>query len=393
MSNVQNKTFSIIEFTSLPQNLRTVEMRKKFDADNSGFLEANNSKGQNEIYQLEQAMGLDLSKYKKEASKVAICAGYNGTEQSIMYDKNGKPSVYLSEYNEENNLWGRVARIEKKGNVVTQRTYDKNFNIEPETNGHSYTTTHNATFQGINGLEKKELKNADGSTTIWYTKDKEVASEYTAPTGPNYVDIYMDKAPNGEITYFEKKTLDTKHKSEYGYPMIKYEKMGSSQLFANDKSKLVRKYYENGYQNEINSLDHTILKSREEYFLNGKPVHVQMAENGRYAVTHDGKTEYYSHDGKKLRMDYVKADTKNLEYGYKKKVSVNGETSWYYDPQGKQISKADYHSKVVKEIKVKNGKFNFHGKELQTKRNSDGSYNVTLGEEVFTLKIKVAKKK
>ena len=52
MSNIQNKTFSIIEFTSLPKNLRTVEMRKKFDADNSGFLEANNSKGQNEIYQL-----------------------------------------------------------------------------------------------------------------------------------------------------------------------------------------------------------------------------------------------------------------------------------------------------------------------------------------------------
>lgn len=398
MSSISKQTFSVIEFTSLPQNLRTAEMRKKFDMDGSGFLEAKNAKGQNEIYRLEQSMGLDLSKYKKEASKVKISKSVNGTvEQSIMYDKNGKPSVYLTECNEANNLFGGVKRIEIKGNVETTRTYDENFNIEPETNGYSHIVTNNATFNGIKGLTKTEWKNKDGSTTIMYEKDIEVTSEYTVPATPNYIEIRMTKDANGEITSFCQQTVDPKHKTEWGTPIIKCNGMSISQVFANDKFKLVKKHTDEYLKDDLRSLDRSMLKSKDEYFFNGKPAQVVPVENGRYEITQDGKTECYSHDGKKLRMDYVTAETKNLEDGYKneykKKVSADGKTSWYYDAQGKQISKADYHSKVVKDIKVKNGKFTYFGKELPAKRNRDGSYNVTLGNEVFTLRMKVTKKK
>lgn len=404
MSSIPKQTFSVIEFTSLPQNLRTAEMRKKFDMDGSGFLEAKNAKGQNEIYRLEQSMGLDLSKYKKEASKVEgtyvnvgspyvrNCIDVPG---SIMYDKSGKPSVVIGVYSD-----GSIERTEIKGNTSTTRTYDANFNIKPEGNGDSYKVTENATFNGIKGLTKVEWKNSDGSTTIEYEKDKEVASEYTVPTSPNYIEIRMTKDANGKITSFCQQTVDPKRKTEWGTPMIKCNGMSISQVFANDKFKLEKKHTDEYLLNDLRSFDRTMLKSKDEYFFNGKPAQVVPVENGRYEITQDGKTACYSHDGKKLRMDYVTAETKNLENlidgyknAYKKKVSVDGKTSWYYDPKGKQISQADYHSKVVKDIKIKNGKFTYYGKELPAKRNRDGSYNVTLGNEVFTLRMQVTKKK
>lgn len=406
MSSIPKQTFSVIEFTSLPQNLRTAEMRKKFDMDGSGFLEAKNSKGRNEIARLEQSMGLDLSKYKKEASGVEMSStssygighqviDWYDTPSSTMYDKSGKPSVEIVRYSD-----GSISRTEIKGNTSTTRTYDENLNIEPEGNGHSHKVTENATFNGIKGLTKTEWKNSDGSTTIMYEKDIEVASEYTVPTSPNYIEIRMTKDANGKITSFCQQTVDPKRKTEWGTPMIKCNGMSISQVFANDKFKLEKKHTDEYLLNDLRSFDRTMLKSKDEYFFNGKPAQVVPVENGRYEITQDGKTACYSHDGKKLRMDYVTAETKNLENlidgyknAYKKKVSVDGKTSWYYDSKGKQISQADYHSKVVKDIKIKNGKFTYYGKELPAKRNRDGSYNVTLGNEVFTLRMQVTKKK
>ena len=57
----------VIEFTSLPEKLKTQKVREFYDKDGSGFLESCNSQGQNEISlmaNLAKSLGIDLSKYK-----------------------------------------------------------------------------------------------------------------------------------------------------------------------------------------------------------------------------------------------------------------------------------------------------------------------------------------
>lgn len=60
----QKKENIVIEFSSLPENLKTEKVRKFYDKDGSRFLESNNANGQNEIDLMAKAFNLDLSKYK-----------------------------------------------------------------------------------------------------------------------------------------------------------------------------------------------------------------------------------------------------------------------------------------------------------------------------------------
>lgn len=388
MTGVQ-KTIKVIEFTSLPQNLRTPEIRKKFDIDSSGFLESKNSVGQNEIYRIEQAMGLDLSKYTKEASKVETTEdswediNWVPYQKSTMYDKEGKPSVILA--GNKDGFLGEVQRTEINGNVETTRTYDKNLNIEPETNGFSHVVTKNVTYKGIKGLTKTEYKDEDGITTIRYERGHYESRESSDCASADFREIEIRKDKDGEIVYYEDFGTDPKTVT---YDKYYKEGIGATKTF---------EFWILEKENIFSSKYGTLLKRKNsnagtQYLLNGKQVQVKQVDNGRYEITQDGKTDYYSHDGIKLRMDYVTAKTTNLENRYKKKTSMDGKTAWYYNPQGKAVSQAAYHSNIVKNIKVKDGKFIYKGKELKSKQNDNGTYTVTIGAEDFTLKIKTSRK-
>lgn len=78
----------IIKFSDLPANMRTKQVREFYDKDNSGFLESNNENGQNEVALMQQAFGLDLSKYKSDITKTKkeenVYTGYNNNGDKIV---------------------------------------------------------------------------------------------------------------------------------------------------------------------------------------------------------------------------------------------------------------------------------------------------------------------
>ena len=353
MSGVQRPTFSVVEFTSLPQNLRTTQIRKKFDKDGSGFLESKNAQGQNEIYMLEQAMGLDLSKYKRAASKVEITTSdtgdidYHPFKTSTLYGSNGKPSVVIkgqvpnksfvnSEY---------IERKEINGNKSTTQTYIGS-NLKLDKESPTETVTKNVSYGNKKGLTKTEIKDIDYTEVSYVDKNGNVVACFQEIAGKN-----MDYTKNP------------------------YKYQESETLFNDKKYGILTKHTENTGKGDA-----------VYYTLNGEKANVKKSKNGRYEITQKEKTNVYSHDGKKLKMSYVMADTIKLENGYQKKVSPNGKETWYYAPNGKATSQAQYHVSVAKNIKVRNGKFIYNNQELPAKLNKNGSYTVTVGNENIVLK-------
>lgn len=76
----------------------------------------------------------------------------------------------------------------------------------------------------------------------------------------------------------------------------------------------------------------------------------QNIDNGRRmrSEVKEGKgrtTEFYSHDGKKLKESYVNAKEQVLADGYKIKTSPDGKEQWFYDPDGKPISKEEFRNR------------------------------------------------
>lgn len=73
---------------------------------------------------------------------------------------------------------------------------------------------------------------------------------------------------------------------------------------------------------------------------------IEYLENKRQRITETTEqstvSATYSHDGKKLREDYVNATEQVLADGYKIKTSPDGKTQWFYTPDGKAISKEEF---------------------------------------------------
>ncbi len=76
----------------------------------------------------------------------------------------------------------------------------------------------------------------------------------------------------------------------------------------------------------------------EEYVELGRVRRTEATEEGTVSVT-------YSHDGKKLREDYVNATEQVLADGYKIKTSPDGKVQWFYTPDGKAISKEEFRNR------------------------------------------------
>ena len=170
---VHETGLKIIQFTSLPSNLRTQVVRIKYDTDGSGFLESRNSKGENEISKIEQEMGLELSTYKQPVSKVIVENDKENSafKESTLYDNNGKPATRLRGIE---NFYTALEYTEINENVETIYPLDDNFNKYSE---YKTTRTKNTTYNGTKGWIKEEHKvNSSGDTRIKYENDNTIIS-------------------------------------------------------------------------------------------------------------------------------------------------------------------------------------------------------------------------
>ena len=395
MSGVQRPTFSVVEFTSLPQNLRTTQIRKKFDKDGSGFLEAKNAQGQNEIYMLEQAMGLDLSKYKRASSKVEITTSdtgdidYHPFKTSTLYGSNGKPSVVINGQVPNKSFVNSeyIERKEINGNKTTTQTYiGLNLELDKETS--SETVTKNASYGNVKGLTKTETKDDDGGTSVSYERGSYYSRDTDEYVTSDYYRLNIYKDQNGKTTGYSSEVAGKNAGGDTYYVKGSYKYHNDETLFNDKKYGKLAKHTDitGKTDTDPNNQKGNFEKTTVHYTLNGEKAEVKKSKNGRYEITQKGKTNVYSHDGKNLKMSYVMADTIKLENGYQKKVSPNGKETWYYAPNGKATSQAQYHVSVAKNIKVRNGKFIYNNQELPAKLNKNGSYTVTVGKENIVLK-------
>lgn len=275
----QKKENIVIEFTSLPDNMKTAKVRAFYDKDGSGFIESNNANGQNEVALMQQAFGLDLSKYKSNITKVVHteCNHEYPRKMSRTYDSNGK--------------WVRDLEIYDDGDVYT---YEKSMTQSKFSKGYAASNYALILEQKINsrgGADNKieKLDNgmtyyADYKTKHSVLKDKKgkIVASRDWSNGKNEFNLYQDK-----VLVKGKNTLVATH-CYSGTDEIKNGILiQSGDVIPNDVKKL--------------SLTNTT------YTLNGKKVQAKPIGKGRYEVTTEkGNIYYISHDGVNLKPEYVR---------------------------------------------------------------------------------------
>lgn len=275
----QKKENIVIEFTSLPDNMKTAKVRAFYDKDGSGFIESNNANGQNEVALMQQAFGLDLSKYKSNITKVVRtkCNHEYPRKMSRTYDSNGK--------------WVKDLEIYDDGDVYT---YEKSMTQSKFSKGYAASNYALILEQKINsrGCADNKIEKLDNGMTYYadyktkhsVLKDKKgkIVASRDWSNGKNEFNLYQDK-----VLVKGKNTLVATH-CYSGTDEIKNGIfIQSGDVVPNDVEKL--------------SLTNTT------YTLNGKKVQAKPIGKGRYEVTTEkGNIYYISHDGVNLKPEYVR---------------------------------------------------------------------------------------
>ena len=275
----QKKENIVIEFTSLPDNMKTAKVRAFYDKDGSGFIESNNANGQNEVALMQQAFGLDLSKYKSNITKVVRtkCNHEYPRKMSRTYDSNGK--------------WVKDLEIYDDGDVYT---YEKSMTQSKFSKGYAASNYALILEQKINsrGWADNKIEKLDNGMTYYadyktkhgVLKDKKgkIVASRDWSNGKDKFNLYQDK-----VLVKGKNTLVATH-CYSGTDEIKNGILiQSGDVIPNDVKKL--------------SLTNTT------YTLNGKKVQAKPIGKGRYEVTTEkGNIYYISHDGVNLKPEYVR---------------------------------------------------------------------------------------
>ncbi|MBR4624299.1 MAG: hypothetical protein IKO56_02025 [Alphaproteobacteria bacterium] len=271
----------VIEFSSLPKELKTKEVREFYDKDGSGFLESQNSKGQNEIAlmaDLAKSLGIDLSKYKSNITKVVrTTANHEGPcEVSRAYDANGKFVMDLLMFDD-----GDVATFEKsttqpKFSKVYRAAIDYKMILEQKINsmgGADY---------GIEKLNNDMTMYTDYIQRFSILEDKNgtvIATEDFSGKEPTF-NIYADIP----LTCGKNKLVATFCYSGNGY--LHYDDISNGKLPYNfDKCSI----------------------TNTTYTLNGKPVRAKLTKNFQYEITDEkGNVSYLSFWGENLSAEQVR---------------------------------------------------------------------------------------
>ena len=258
----------VIEFTSLPDKLKTKEVRAFYDKDGSGFIEAQNANGQNEyalMADFARSMGIDLSKYKSDITKVTI---EDNGKYSAGYNSNGT-RVRTLNLPADNGTF--VYTENKQNNTMQGIRYDENF----KPNG--FTTSYDGkTWTMTRELLNYRIVQKNDNTTVTDITSNRVVSTSIKNKKGEYVN-----------TYYEYKPL-TKGKNSL---------------------ELVNEYTNKGYTvgEQLMKKPDNLEVSNSTYTLNGKPVQAKPIGRGRYEITDDkGNVFYISHDGVKLKPEYVR---------------------------------------------------------------------------------------
>lgn len=301
----------VIEFTSLPDNMKTAKVREFFDKDGSGFLESNNANGQNEVDLMQRAFGLDLSKYKSDITKVRTSKAKAGF---WVGDTDGKKKYYPIEttsvgYNNENQ---KIVEIKH----YQSRDFDKSKTFSPELLAHSQ-------------IFEKRYTSGKLSADNLYSRDYKPEATQTCKNGKTiwrffYNDGYLEMSGQGDTKtiHVDKsglynnqgkliQDLNIEAENTY-YNKVEYKQLTNGQNRLNEKET---------YQIHVDEFPHSRMshsikdvlqgkakrKVSGEYQFNGKPVQAKPIGKGRYEVTTEqGKVYYISHDGVNLNPDYVR---------------------------------------------------------------------------------------
>ncbi len=269
----------VIEFTSLPDNMKTQKVREFYDKDGSGFLESCNANGQDEVALMQQAFGLDLSKYKSDIVKTTkekhddICNIYTG------FDKKGQKIVEIAEYSSNFIFEQRYKQGQNKIELIDDNNKIIRFNK---------SISYNRDYKELNAIEV----NADGTTiSKFYYEDGYLA--------------YMDNYKDGGIYSMNGKKIMGIHDT---LTVTENLTQGKNVITKNDVYEL-----DFEHPNKIKTtVKEAIKKAKKQLVetymtLNGKKVQAKPIGKGRYEVTDEtGNVFYISHDGVKLKPEYVR---------------------------------------------------------------------------------------
>ena len=292
----QKKENIVIEFTSLPNNMKTAKARAFYDKDGSGFIESNNANGQNEVALMQQAFGLDLSKYKSDIVKVKGNNGFdiNGNKIREVVERNGKiiyrtcsPGYFKGKVN----------------SFGTKQIFDENYKptgfwskcvCKPNDR---YKTT--GVLPNYDGVPVKQYENYGPNGTIGNAKLE--ISNQQGDVVATYEEKYRRKDKNGEINY---ETISEKRNVYEHRTLTK----GKNTIVSHKKYNAKLPENESGIP--YNGLQKMPIKTdleTETFTLNGKKVQAKPIGKGRYEVaTEKGNIYYISHDGKILKPEYVR---------------------------------------------------------------------------------------
>ena len=277
---VQQSQQIIIKFADLPENMRTKKARNFYDKDGSGFLESKNANGQNEVALMQQAFGLDLSQYKSNFTSVDI-------DKYSLY-KTGKIDETVAYYIKEKKDRILVRDYTKGDSTYKTLCYDIDYNLFAESiraSGNSQVKSCKRYFKNGNTIQSD-----DGY--VYNLRDKKgnlIATEISNHDGSYYLSVIKRDALTSGKNVLTSETI---------YYKDKWYKDSESPLSEIDDFP----------ENTNVTIDTSFKQAPQiEYKLNGKPVQAKPIGKGRYEVTDkDGNVFYLSHDGKKLKPEYVR---------------------------------------------------------------------------------------
>ena len=274
----------VIEFSVLPKELKTKEIRKFYDKDGSGLLESNNWNNQNEVDLMAKAFGLDLSTY---ASKdIAKTVDDFGTR---CYDANGN----LTHVYNDTALWeaGNNTPYDKYDYKYTREYYEDDYSLKYE---QKYGK--NGSWEVI-GYDKQgnTIKMTDlCKTAKIYDKDNNVIANVTSDVGKDDRSGSIIKIFNGnkvELVTGQNVLIKTQDVEIDGAPLYRYMYDGKNL----DVESLLKNAT---YQKPV---------GESRYLFNGEEVNVKDLVKGIYEITtKNGEVKYIGYDGQEISPEKVR---------------------------------------------------------------------------------------
>ena len=283
----QKKENIVIEFSSLPNELKTKEVRDFYDKDGSGFLESNNWNGQDEVALMAKAFGLDLSKYKSNITKTVKVEGFShGAVKNVTraFDSNGKWIKDIKIYDDKSIATFETSKTQEKySKVYREKDYslEQEQNINPNTGGAINTTY----YREDGGIVTTDYSKQNRVERQWKDKDGNLLLVKSTVKNKNtHTDTY---------TLYENKTVITGK----NILSIKNEYQTNEELYIWEES-------------QIPTSENSAFKLKStSYFLNNEPVQAKSIGKGRYEITlQDGSVKYIAHDGTELNPEYVRSN-------------------------------------------------------------------------------------